>query len=136
MPSSAIRQEPTDWDNLPIKHLTVASDDRPITPLKNKMVYDVEHSTLDYEDGMTVVWDEVSYCDETQIYYLDVQKGLKHHLRIRADAGQDKVLSYEQLAITINTWQLHYITIGFYTTLNYITLYQHLSPNTVYEDKL
>ena len=33
---------------------TFASDDRPITPMKDKMVYDVEHSTLDFEDGKLV----------------------------------------------------------------------------------
>ena len=48
---SALNQVPTDWEHLPVKHFTVAGDDRPITPMKNKMVYDVKNSTLDYEDG-------------------------------------------------------------------------------------
>lgn len=26
-------------------------DDRPITPMKNTMIYNREHSTLDFEDG-------------------------------------------------------------------------------------
>ncbi len=32
--------------------LTVANDDRPITPLKDRMVYDVANSSLDFKDGM------------------------------------------------------------------------------------
>lgn len=30
---------------------SVNLDDRPITPMKNRMVYDVRHSTLDFKDG-------------------------------------------------------------------------------------
>ena len=30
---------------------TWAADDRPITPMKNTMIYDVEHSSLDFKDG-------------------------------------------------------------------------------------
>jgi len=28
-----------------------AADDRPITPMKDRMVYDVKHSSLDFRDG-------------------------------------------------------------------------------------
>ena len=39
----------------PSQSKTLASslnlDDRPITPMKNRMVYDVKHSTLDFKDG-------------------------------------------------------------------------------------
>ena len=35
------------------KHLTVANDDRPITPLKDKMVYNIGESSLDFKDGMS-----------------------------------------------------------------------------------
>lgn len=30
-------------------------DERPITPLRNKMVYDVVHSSLDFRDGKTCI---------------------------------------------------------------------------------
>lgn len=29
----------------------LAPDDRPITPLRDKMVYDINHSSLDFKDG-------------------------------------------------------------------------------------
>ncbi len=34
--------------------LTVANDDRPITPLKDRMVYDVANSSLDFKDGRNI----------------------------------------------------------------------------------
>ena len=33
------------------KHLTVSNDDRPITPMRDKMVYNVGESSLDFKDG-------------------------------------------------------------------------------------
>ena len=30
---------------------TITSDDRPITPMRDRMVYDKEHSSLDFKDG-------------------------------------------------------------------------------------
>ena len=33
------------------KHLTVAADDRPITPMKDRMIYDPRNSSLDFRDG-------------------------------------------------------------------------------------
>lgn len=32
---------------------TVSADQRPITPMKNRMVYDIAHSTLDFKDGQS-----------------------------------------------------------------------------------
>ena len=53
--SMPAQNEPlTDWENLPVKHLTVSSDNRPITPLKNKMIFDNKNSTLDFEDGKNI----------------------------------------------------------------------------------
>ena len=39
---------------VPKKHAsaTFSPDDRPITPMKNTMVYDLRHSTLDFKDGL------------------------------------------------------------------------------------
>ncbi len=33
------------------KHMTVAGDDRPITPMRDQMVYNVDESSLDFKDG-------------------------------------------------------------------------------------
>ena len=33
------------------KHLTVSNDDRPITPMRDKMVYNIGESSLDFKDG-------------------------------------------------------------------------------------
>ncbi len=32
-------------------HMTVSSDDRPITPMKDKRVYDIDNPMLDFKDG-------------------------------------------------------------------------------------
>lgn len=37
---------PTELDTHPIH-----PDDRPITPMQNRMVYDIDHSSLDFQDG-------------------------------------------------------------------------------------
>ena len=34
------------------KHLTVSNDDRPITPMRDKMVYNIGDSSLDFKDGL------------------------------------------------------------------------------------
>lgn len=36
----------------PVKLLSGPFDNRPITPLKDKMIYDVKHSSLDFKDGV------------------------------------------------------------------------------------
>ena len=33
------------------KHLTVSNDDRPITLMRDKMVYNIGESSLDFKDG-------------------------------------------------------------------------------------
>ncbi len=40
-----------DSDQLPVHFATIANDDRPITPMKDKMVYGREYSSLDFKDG-------------------------------------------------------------------------------------
>ena len=43
---------PMNIHNLQVpQYLTVPSDDRPITPLRDKMVYDLRYSSLDFKDG-------------------------------------------------------------------------------------
>ena len=36
---------------VPKPFATISNDDRPITPMKDKMIYDREYSSLDFKDG-------------------------------------------------------------------------------------